>query len=470
MTANTYELPINQPTPEIAKWHSRWKKNRAFVAGEDAVKAKEELFLPKVRSDDGREHYKRHLQNTCFYPATAKIAMGMQGLIERKPAQFETDSERVRLLAQSITPRNHGLDELARQFVREAIITNYTGLLADHPSREGFTNLNAANADRKGYRPRVALYRGESILEVTEGPVGLNHQLIHVRLLENEGKRVRQLLINDDGFYEQRIYEADSFGGFDNARFTSSVPTINGQALTEIPFVLDTSEGGTCPTPSILESTVDLNLQHYRLSGALSNMTWMTSGPIIVLPGYTREVDAAGNEIDPMWDFGPNGVIEIKDAIKPEYFTFDPKNSELITKQLEGLKTDLSTLGHSILAPEKAAPEAPETVLLRRVAENATLAGFTAGRSATLQKSLTYFARWVDGSDVRFSLNTDFTPAGITSAQHKELRDDWLNGAIPQAVYLQALKDGEVYPGTLDVEATVELAKMETADRPTLEV
>lgn len=463
-------LPINQPTPEIAKWHARWKKNRAFVAGEDAVKLQGEQFLPKVRTDDGAEHYKRHLMNTCFYPATAKIALGMQGLIERKPAQFETDSPRVKLLAQSITPRNHGLTELARQFVREKIITNFTGLLADHPSKEGFTNLNADNADRKGYRPRVALYRGEAILEVTEGPVGPNHQLINVRLLENDGKRVRQLIINDDGFYEQRVFEVDGNGQFDDNRYKRSVPTVNGQPLTEIPFVLDTSEGGTCPTPSILESTVDLNLQHYRLSGALANMTWMTSGPIIVISNFTRETDAKGIEVDPEWDFGPNGVIEIKGDAKADYFTFDPKNSELITKQLEGLKTDLSTLGHSILAPEKAAPEAPETVLLRRVAENATLAGFTAQASASMEKALKAWSRWVDGSDVRYSLNTDFTPAGITSAQHKELRDDYLAGIVPHSVYLQALKDGEVYAATMDVEATVELARMEQTDRPSAEV
>ena len=462
---------INQPTPEIAKWHARWKKNRAFVAGEDAVKAQGEVFLPKVRSDDGAEHYKRHKDNTCFYPATSKIAMGMQGLIERKPAQFETSSERVKLLAQSITPRNHGLNELSRQFVREKIITNFTGLLADHPSKEGFSGLNGDNGDRRGFRPRLALYRGEAILEVTEGPVGLNHQLINVRLLENEGKRVRQLLINDEGFYEQRVFEVDGYGQFDENRYTSHIPTVNKVPLMEIPFVLDTSEGGICPSPSILESTVDLNLQHYRLSGALSNMTWMTSGPIIVLSGFTREVNPeTGVEIDPMWDFGPNGIIEIKGDVKAEYFTFDPKNSELITKQLESLKTDLSTLGHSILAPEKAAPEAPETVLLRRVAENATLAGFTAQASASLEKALKAWARWVDGSDVGYALNTDFTPAGITSAQHKELRDDYLAGVTPHSVYLQALKDGEVYPATIDVEATAELARMEHADRPTTEV
>lgn len=460
------ELPINQPTPDIAAWHARWKKNRDFVAGEDAIKARGEFYLPKIRADDGPEHFKRHLMNTGVYPAASKIALGMQGLILRKVSEFKA-SDRVILLSKSITPRNKSLPDLEREFIREGIITNFTGLLVDHPSKDGFTGLNADNADRKGYRPRVALYRGESILEVTEGPVGLNHQLIRVRLLENEGKRVRMLLINDDGFYEQRIYEQDTTGAFDESRPRISIPLINGAPLSEIPFILDTSEGGTCPSPSIIEHGVDMNLQHYRLSGLLANMTWMTSGPMVKIIGFTREIDADGNEVDPMWDIGPNGIVEIKDKdAEVDWFSFDPKNSDLITSQLDKLETKLSTLNHSILSPEKAAPESPDVLVLRRVAENATLAGFTAGRSESIRKALSYFSRWVDGSQVEYALNTDFTPAGITPQQHAEIRNDWATGMVTQAIALQALKDGEVYPATMDVEATVELTKMEAADRP----
>lgn len=463
------KLPINEPTPEIAKWHRRWRKNRTFILGSDAVKACGEIYLPKIRADDGPVHYARHLDNTPFYPAASKIALGIEGLIFRKPPQLSTNSARVQLLSQSVTPRNHSLVTLAKTFVREKLATNFTGLLTDHPGRDRFENLNAENADRLGYRPRIALYSGESILEVTEGPVGLNHQLIHVRLLEREGKRVRQLLINDDGVYEQRIYDVDATGQFNEARYSSSIPRINGKPLTEIPFALDTSDGGTVPTPAMIESTVDLNLDHYRLSGQLANMTWMTSGPIIKIVGFTRELLPNGEEKDPMWDFGPNGIIEIKDKeVEVDWFTFDPKNSDLIIKQLETKKTDLSTLGHSILAPEKAAPEAPEAILLRRVAENATLSGFAAQASDSLAKAIKTFALWVDGTEATFTLNSDFQPAGITPAQHKELREDWLTGAITHETYLYGLRDGEVISPLIDPEAEASRARAESADRPPL--
>ena len=102
MLANPYELPINQPTPEIAAWHARWRKNRIFIAGEDAIKACGTEFLPKMRADDGPTHYATHLQNTRVYPATSKIALGIWGLVFRKPDQLSTDSARVQLLSKSI--------------------------------------------------------------------------------------------------------------------------------------------------------------------------------------------------------------------------------------------------------------------------------------------------------------------------------------------------------------------------------
>lgn len=460
------KLPINQPSPELAKWHKRWRKNRDFVNGSEAVKSRKEVYLPRIRRDDGPSHYLNLLLNTSLYPAASAIATGMLGLIERKPYKLESDSLRVDLLSKSITYRNQSIQQLGSKFLREKIITNFNILLADHPSRDGFTGLNAENADRKGYRPRVSLYVGESILDYQEGPVALEHKVVDVRLLEADGRRVRHCFLDDSGFYEQHVYHADANGIFDENTYDVILPTINGERMTEIPVVLDTSHGGTEPTPSIIERAVDLNHEHYLLSGRLANMTWQTSGPIVFINNFTREVDEHGEEIDPEWDLGPNSVIELKGDSKPEYFKFDPTNSKLITDQLDKLEMKLSSLNHSIIASEKAAPEAPESLILRRVAESATLAGFTAGASESMNKVLNFWAKWVDGSEVRFAFNTDFTPNGITPAQHKAIQDDYTLGIVPHEVALQALIDGEVYPSTIDIEVVVERAQAEKADLP----
>lgn len=464
-------LPINEPVPDLSRWHPIWQKTRDFVDGEEAVKARRERYLCKVRTDDGPEHYTRHLENTNLYPAAAKIAQGILGLIMRKPVQLNTTSERVRLLANTtLTANGLTLDELCEQIVRETLITNFTGLLVDHPDAASFNNLTAANADRLGYRPRIGLYVGESILEATQGMLGEDRAFVRVRLLEQDGKRVRELVINDAGFYEQRIHDADSEGKFTQPPRVT-IPRRNGEPLTRMPFIIVSSADNGRPAPALLKHSVDLNLQHYRLSGILANMTWMTQAPIVTLIGFKREVDQNGVAVDPQWDFAPNSVIEIKDEnVTIDYFVFKPEGAQLVRDQLDNIKTDLSTIGHSILAPEKAAPEAPETTMLRRVAENAMLASFTTNVSRKTKAALLEFAVWADENAgfLDFSLNTDFTPRGMTAQEVAALQSLWLSGAIQHETMLEALKDGEVLPPTLDAEVEAELANAEAASRSSL--
>lgn len=463
----TPETPINQPTPEIARWHARWAKNRAFVDGEDAVKAAGELYLPKVRPDDSAAEYRAHKDRTRFYPAVTKIVQGMSGLIFRKRPQLNSTSARIQLLSQLITPDRQSLDDLAEWTVRETQITNFTGLLVDHPDASEFTGLSAANADRLGFRPRVAGYVGECVLEVTAGIVDNARKLVRVRLLEDDGDTVRELLLNDAGQYEVRLHQ-NTDAGFVLVR--SSIPRINGAPLSEIPFVLVSTSDKLTPQPSQIQHCVDLNLAHYRASGTLASIMHLTSSPIAVVRGYTPKKDPITNEDIPgEWDVSPGAVWELpNETAGVDWFIFDPKGADLVTGTLRDLKDELSTIGHSILAPEKPAPEAAETQMIRRAAENAALAGFTRTVSRKIEAVLKLFAQWADpaNSDLAYSLNLDFMPQAMSSQDHAELRNDWLAGAITHETYLYALRDGEVLPTTVDPADEIDRTKTEALDRP----
>jgi hypothetical protein len=460
------DTPINQPTPEIARWHARWTKNRAFVDGEDAVKAAGELYLPKVRSDDSAAEYAAHKDRTRFYPAVTKIVQGLSGLIFRKRPQLNSTSARVQLLSLLITPDGQSLDDLAEWTVRETQITNFTGLLVDHPDASEFTGLSAANADRLGFRPRVAGYVGECVLEATAGIVNNARKLVRVRLLEDAGETVRELLLNEAGQYEVRVHQ-NTDAGFAFVR--SSIPRINGVALTEIPFVLVSTSDKLCPQPSQIQHCVDLNLAHYRLSGTQASILHLTSSPIVTVVGFERAKDANGNEVQPVWDISPGAVWEIKDKdAKVDWFEFDPKGAEIVDANLNDIKDELSTIGHSILAPEKPAPEAAETQMIRRAAENAALAGFTRTVSRKIETALKMFARWADpaNAEMAYALNLDFMPQALSSQEHAELRNDWLAGAITHETYLYCLRDGEVLPTTVDPTTEIDSTKTEALDRP----
>lgn len=466
---------INEPTPEIRAWHERWARNRAFVDGEAAVKAAGELYLPKARLDDSPAEYEAHLKRTGFFPAAFKIAQGWMGLIWRKPALLNSVSTRIKLLSSVATKDGRSLDDVAQWIVRETMITNFTGVLSDHPSRRSFpNNMSAADELRLGFRPFVARYIGENILEVTRGVIDETRVgLVRVRLLEENGDRVRELLINAAGHYEVRFHDRD---GEAFIQTSSVVPTLDGQPLTEIPFDLINTDDSLVPTPSLLQHSVDLNLQHYIAEGALASAINLTTAPISIITGYEAEVDPETKEAKPfdfdvspgaIWAFGaPKG--DGATGVKVEWFTYDPKGQELVTNKLRDLKDALSAIGHSILAPEKPAPEAAETQLIRRAAENAMLAAFTDKTSKRIETAFRRWALWADpkSPDLAYNLNLDFLPQQIPAqnvAVYSTLVD---KRQLSLRTLHEMLDEGELMPRNFSPEDEAERIESENIDRP----
>ncbi len=458
---------INQPTSAIASAYPRWAKNRAFVDGEEAVKALGTGYLPRANPDDSHEEYEAFRDRTRFLPAAAKIAQGLSGLIFRKKAQLNSTSARIQVLSLLITPDLQSLDDLAEWVVRETLITNFTGLLIDHPDRAGFSDLSAANEISRGYRPRIAGYCGETILEVTPGIVNEARQIVRVRLLENEGNTVRELMLND-GIYQVRLHTKNDDGVWTAGEIKT--PTRNNAVLNEIPFVLVSTSDKVVPTPALLQHAVDLNLQHYRIQGLLTSVLYFLSAPIPVVTGLKPAQDKDGNDVPIKLNVAPGAAwVFPEEGTKAEYLEFSGAGASVITDELRIIKDELSTLGHSIMTPEKPAPEAPETQMLRRAAENATLAGFTRTISRKLERALKQFALWADpaaAASLAYSLNTDFLPQQMTPQEMTALMGMWQAGAITHETLLFALRDGEIVSPALDIEAEIERTRAETADRP----
>nr|WP_244647384.1 DUF4055 domain-containing protein [Sphingomonas sp. CFBP 13728] len=220
----------------------------------------------------------------------------------------------------------------------------------------------------------------------------------------------------------------------------------------------------------MLQHAVDLNLQHYRIQGLLTSVLYFLSAPIPVVTGLKPAQDKDGKDIPIKLSVAPGAAwVFPEEGTKAEYLEFSGAGATVITDELRNVKDELSTLGHSIMTPEKPAPEAPETQMLRRAAENATLAGFTRTISRKLERALKQFALWADpaaAATLAYSLNTDFLPQQMSPQEMTAMMGMWQAGAITHETLLFALRDGEIVSPTLDIEAEVERTKSETADRP----
>src|SRR4051794_26288974 len=91
---------INSPHPAHAASREAWSRVRNVLAGEDAVKAAAEVYLPRIHSHSNDE-YDAYKKRSIFFNATARTAEGYVGLIFRRPPNLTVPEDKSPL-AQSI--------------------------------------------------------------------------------------------------------------------------------------------------------------------------------------------------------------------------------------------------------------------------------------------------------------------------------------------------------------------------------
>ena len=111
-------MPVNSTHPDYDANLAAWSRARAVIAGEDAVKAAGERFLPRLdaQTDDEYHAYK---QRASFFNATARTADGFVGLIFRRPPFLKLPPEES-ALSRALSVFKNDADMLGSPFVSYA--------------------------------------------------------------------------------------------------------------------------------------------------------------------------------------------------------------------------------------------------------------------------------------------------------------------------------------------------------------
>ena len=89
-------MPVNSTHPDYDANLVAWQRARDVFAGEDAVKAAAEKYLPRLDCQDDTE-YRAYKNRASFFNASARTADGFVGLIFRRNPTFKLpDRQRCR--------------------------------------------------------------------------------------------------------------------------------------------------------------------------------------------------------------------------------------------------------------------------------------------------------------------------------------------------------------------------------------
>lgn len=460
---------INKHDDTISRELAHWKRVRDTIEGARAIRRGGRRYLRYEFVGQTTDAYRLYQDRVSWFPATSRTLDGYMGLVFRRRPVLDCTDKSFQELCEAITSDGLTIEQLSDKFTRETFTTNYTVGLVDLPDvapREDGQELTQADYEEQGIRPFIAIYPAQTVLQKPDFQVIKNKKtMTRARLLEDDGKAVRELLLLN-GQYTVRMHIKDEKTG----QFVpqpDKVPLMNGKPLGEIPLVIISTSNSDIPTKGLLDEVVELNHQHFRNQGMLSSIHYWTSMPI----SYSVGVE----EPDDGFPFYPGGHVNVPDAgdgnVEFGFWEFEGKGLEGLERERDKIESHLARAGARILASESSGTEAAETHMIRRASENATLAAATRSVSAKIERLLQWVADWAGVTvPVKFQLNTDYLPRPMAAQEITAIISGWQNNFFSHETAWLACRDGEVMPETLTYEMEVKRIASERAEKDALDL
>jgi len=491
-------VPVNSTHADYDAIAADWGRARDVIAGEDAVKAAGQKYLPRLDCQS-EEEYAAYRGRASFFNATARTAEAYVGLVFRRPPAVET-GEGAGAGEAGVAGAVGGASVGA--FVRDADLLGST--LANYARGVVWEVLCVGRAgslvdwDEVEDRAYVSLFKAEDIINWRVERVG-GQNLATLVVLREEAPGVSA---GDDGFRRERVeqirvlrlvedgsgclgrpggarggkgkgarrrYQVDvwrrragSGGGEAEWELVETrVPLRRGRPLGTIPFVF---HGPRHSRPGVdrlpLGDLIAVNLDHYRLDADLKHGLHFTALPTAWVSGFDKG-SALRIGASTAW------VSEVPGATAG-FLEFNGEGLGAIERALDRDERLMAALGGRLLEVQRRAGEEGE-VREAPLGGDAVVVG-VARLAGSVSESLSEVLRWVywwssreaepaevGSGQVGVRLNTDFGVGGMSGQELQAVAMAWQAGAISQDTMFDLLRRREVMPSERTDEEEVRL-------------
>ena len=466
-------MPTNSTHLDYDSNLNAWLRARDVFAGEDAVKAAGERYLPKLDSQTPDE-YVAYKARASFFNATARTVDGFVGLIFRReptvklPERVSGVAGALRVFAEDVDLLGTSLYTFSKNIVGEVLTVGRAGTLVDW---EG-------EGEQRGY---VVRYAAEQILNWRVSRVNGRNLVTLVVLQEVladggkddfEIKEVEQLRVlrlatvpsaTSKGKSEQRyIVEIwrkqqpkDKRKKPEWQKVETRIPLRLGKPLTMIPFVF---HGPRHSLPEVdklpLADIIAVNLDHYRLNADYKHGLHFTALPTAWVSGFDKSANLRIGS-STAW------VTETPGATAG-FLEFTGQGLTTFERAMDRDERLMAILGSRMLEEQKRVGETAEAIELRQSGENSVLMTLALSVSDSVSQVLRWIYWWnsteespetVSEDLVLLQLNTDFSAKGLGSDELTAIVAAWQAGAISRETMFDLFRRGEVLPpGRTDAE------------------
>jgi hypothetical protein len=436
--------------PSFEKW-------RDGCAGEEAMKAKREKYLPRLFEQDAEE-YEQYLEGAAYYNAPGKTVDAMVGSHFRKeptivlPAELEKLKDKV--------SHDRALRDLLWETARELWKVGRLGILAEFENGE----------------PRLYLYRAEDIVNWHEEDGRLLFVILRECYSVREGYKTEtreqyRILELGEGGYHQRVFrwkKADAAAGIEKGAWTEEpsltvAPTDGERSLDFIPFSLVNFEGsGAAVGSSPVSDLCALARRHFKGTADLEHTLHLTACPFLLIEGMPKADQPEKFRV------GSSTVLYLPIGGDAKYVVASSEGVAAQQRNLEVKEDQMARMGGGFLRPQKKDAETAESMRLQQTGESAVLIQAAAAVSKGLTQALQHLARWIrlkKPEAASVSLSLEFFDIKIEAWEADFLFKLYLNGELGLEQLFEGLQGGGIlkkeWLQTLLKEARSRIAKKE---------
>jgi hypothetical protein len=491
-------MPVDSTHTEYDASLPAWLRARDVFAGEDAVKAAAEKYLPRLDCQDDKE-YLAYKNRASFFNASARTADGFVGLIFRRDPTFKLP-DKTSGVGDALTEFVEDADMLgtsltafSKKLVTEIINVGRAGTLIDWNeeaeqrayavaySAEDIVNWHTERVNGRNVLTLVVL-KEVSQLPVAESDPFEPEEIQQLRVLKLVPPQTSADNAKADWSYQVEIWQfiaegQNSSGPRNRGKkkwklMDTLTPLRLGKPLPLIPFVF---HGPRHSLPEVdkvpLADIIVVNLDHYRLNADYKHGMHFTALPTAWVSGFDKNSSLRIGS-STAW------VAETPGATAG-FLEFTGQGLTTFERAMDRDEQLMAVLGTRMLESRKRVGETAAAIELRQSGENSILNTVSLSVSASLTQVLRWVYWWNStepipdaiGPDlVLASLNTDFSITGMSFQEITALVAAWQAGAISQDTMLDLFRAGEVIAPGRTNEEELKLLASEKATKPPVAV
>lgn len=397
-----------------------WELMDDAFHGERVVKEKSYKYLPATpgqvldglhNNQAGRKNYVAYKMRARFPEFISSSVEALLGVMHHKPATIELPAA-MEPLVEKATNKGESLQMFLRRINEHQLVTGRLGLLADIEDNAPV-----------GVMPYIALYKAKDVInwDDTKKDIQVREKLNLIVLDESRyerhmlewrfKRRYRALTMGELEADEEgpQVYQMAILSEEKNLSLASAdliTPSIAGQTLDEIPFVIINSRDLVAePDDPPLLGLANLAMVVYRAEADYRQALFMQGQDTLVIIGGTDEEVRAG----------AGAHINVQQGGDAKYIGTDSKGLKEMRESLQNDKKEASESGGKLLDTRQGTAESGEALKIRVGARTASLNQIAMTGAEGLQTILRSIAKWLklNPDEVVVTPNLDFADSGL---------------------------------------------------------